>query len=253
MTAPVPSIHIIDAGKNRTYTCQFPTEPFDKTTISELQLELERIMGVGVFYQHLIFDHKLIVTEENGREMTLGDYNICDGSSITFVLRSLGGGRTGFMPLRIADVSSEDNFEEITLTRNGPKWLGIARGINFQGNCRNRFCQAENKLVMIQKGFYTSTRGMCLLNYEITHLKCPICKHTLDKNEVHVVGVYKAKLQIQYKLRGKSDNVALNLEARDSFLCAGCSYDRTRLDFEYVILTVKRFKPHPFHFSSLRH
>ena len=250
MTEEVSSLHIVDIGQNRTYTCELPTKTFHETTITELQLQLEKTMGVGMFYQHLIFDHKLLETESEGREMTFKDYNVRGGSSITFVLRSLGGGGAGFLPVRIADVSSEDNFEEIHLMRNGPKWLAISRGINFQGNCRNRYCQAENKLVMIQKGFYDSTGGLCMLNHEILHLECPMCKQTLDKREVHVVGVYKAKLQIKCKPRSGSE-VIVSISARDKFLCAGCLHDRTRLDFEYIILVVKRFNPFPF--SSLRH
>eukprot|EP00800_Vazella_pourtalesii_P017486 TRINITY_DN5350_c0_g1_i1.p1 TRINITY_DN5350_c0_g1~~TRINITY_DN5350_c0_g1_i1.p1 ORF type:complete len:250 (-),score=47.37 TRINITY_DN5350_c0_g1_i1:257-1006(-) len=241
MTNRLSSVQILDMGQNRTYTCQFPTETFLETTISELQSKLVEVTGIGMFYQHLIFNRKLLEMEKNGREVTIGDYNIRDGSNITFVLRLLRGGSPGYLPQRIADVSSKDNFEDINLSREGAKWLSITRGINFQGNCRNRFCKAVNKLVMIRRGFYRSTRGMCMFNSEITKLKCPECKQTLDKDEIHGVGVYKARLQAKCKPRGKSE-IVVDIEARDRFLCAECLHDRNRLDYEYIILIVKRIK-----------
>ena len=82
------------------------------------------------------------------------------------------------------------SFKDIKLTSDGPDWLTLASGINFEGTCRNIFCQAENRTVVIQRGFYDSTTGICMLNYEITQLECPMCKQTLDKNGVNGVGVY---------------------------------------------------------------
>ena len=80
----------------------------------------------------MIFGSKDLETLENGREMTFGDYGLSDGSSI-MVVRLPGGGGPGFIPLRFADVSSEDSFKDIKLTSDGPDWLTLASGINFEG------------------------------------------------------------------------------------------------------------------------
>ena len=151
-----------------------------------------------------------------------------------------GGGGPGFLPLRFANVSSKDSFKKVDLTSEGPEWLTVTPGINFEGTCKNRFCKAKNEIVIIQKGFYDSTGGTCVLNYEITQLECPICKQALDKNEINGVGVYEGKLQVKSKTRG-SREVVVNIEARDKFLYAGCMDNKDKVDYEYITLIVKRF------------
>ena len=234
--------------EGKTITCSFPTGTINKTTISELKLVVRNKTGTELDKQRLIFGDLELETIKNGREMTFGDYNISNGSSITNIVRLTGGGGSGFLPLRFADVSSEDSFKEVKLSKTGgPVWLTLSHGINFQGTCRNRFCQAENEIVVIQRGFYDSTGGTCMLNCEITQLECPICKQTLDKDEVNGVGVYKAKLEVKSKTRG-SKEVIVNIEARDKFLYAGCMDDNDKVDYEYIILIVKRFPWYSFLF-----
>ena len=143
-------------------------------------------------------------------------------------------------PLRFADVSSEASFKDIKLTSDGPDWLTLAPGINFEGTCRNIFCQAENRTVVIQRGFYDSTGGTCMLNYEITQLECPMCKHRLNKKDINGVGVYEAKLEVKSKA-SEGREVVVNIEAKDKFLYAGCMDDNDKVDYDYIILIVKRF------------
>ena len=93
---------------------------------------------------------------------------------------------------------------------------------------------------MIQRGFYDSTGGTCMLNYEITQLECPMCKQALNQDEIHGIGLYKAKLEIKSKTRG-SKEIVVNIEAKEKFLYAGCMDDRDKVNYEYIILIVKRF------------
>ena len=230
----------IEGLEGRTNTCQFPTETFNETTISELQQAVQDKTGLGLDQQRLIYGTKVLETILEDKQTTFLDYKISDGSNIILFIRLTGGAGSGFLPLRFADVSSGDSFKKMNLTTIGPKWLNIAPGINFQGICKNEFCQAENKIVSIQRGFYFSTGGTCMLNYEIAQLECPMCKQTLDKNEVNGVGVFKAKLQVKSKTRGNSE-VVVNIWAKDKFLRASCMDDRDKVDYEYIILTVKRF------------
>ena len=226
---------------NKAHQCYFPRGTFEKTTISDLKLEVQKKTGYEIQIQRLIYVSRELASERNGRESTFGDYGIRDGSNIMLVLRLSGGGfGSGFLPLRFADVSSEDNFKEVKLANIAPDWKIIVQGINFKGTCRNKSCKAKNKNVSIQRGFYDSTGGTCMLNYEITQLECPMCKQTLDKDEIHGVGVYEAKLEVKSKARG-SIQVVVNIEARDKYLYVGCMDDRDKVDYEYIILIVTRF------------
>ena len=247
MSTGTSSIRILYQG--RTYTCRIPTETFHATTISALQLLLLRQTGVDIGYPDLFysFGSQRLVAEYNGRKLTFGDYGIRNGDSITvkmdyssqFDHRFIGGECPGFMPLRFADVYSEDSFKEIKLSNSAPDWRIIAPGINFEGTCKNRFCQAENN-VYIRRGFYDSTGGTCMLNYEITQLECPICKQRLDKKDINGVGVYKAKLEVKSK-PSEGREVVVNIEARDKFMYAGCMDDNDKVDYEYILLIVRRF------------
>ena len=226
--------------EGKTITCYFPTGTFNETTISELKLAIQNRTGFEPDKQRLIFVSKELETIMNGREMTFRDYGLSDKSYIMLVVRLTGGGGPGFTPLRFADVSSEASFKDIELTYGGPDWLTVAPGINFKGTCRGRFCQAGNRTVMIQRGFYDSTGGTCMLNYEITLLECPMCKQRLDKKDINGVGVYNAKLEVKSKAR-EDIEVVVNIEAKDKFLYAGCMDDNDKVDYEDILLIVKRF------------
>ena len=226
--------------EGETISCQFPSGTFNENTISELKLVIQDKTGVKLDNHRLLFGGRQLETIKNDRELTFRDYNVSDGSTIILVVRFVGGGRPGFLPLRFADITSEDSFREVKLSNSAPDWRIIGQGVNFEGTCENRFCQAENKIVSIQRGFYDATGGTCMLNYEITQLECPICKQTLDKDEVNGVGVYKAKLEVKSKTRG-SKEVVVNIEAKDMYLYAGCIDDRDKVDYEYIILIVTRF------------
>ena len=137
-------------------------------------------------------------------------------------------------------ISSRFSFEELTLTSDGPEWKTVAPGINIDGICRNRFCQAKNDAVEIQIGFYDSTGGICRLDNEITQLECPMCKQLLDKNEVQGVGVRNAKLQITSKSRGDVE-VVENVEAWNKYLFSSCMAGGGEVRYEDIVLKVERF------------
>ena len=144
-------------------------------------------------------------------------------------------------------ISSRFSFEELTLTSDGPEWKTVAPGINIDGICRNRFCQAKNDAVEIQIGFYDSTGGICRLDNEITQLKCPMCKQRLDKNEVQGVGVYRARLQVTSKVRGYEE-VVENVEAWNKYLFASCVGEGDEVRYEDIVLKVERLPWYSFLF-----
>ena len=141
--------------EGETISCQFPSGTFNENTISELKLVIQDKTGVKLDNHRLLFGGRQLETIKNDRELTFRDYNISDGSTIILVVRFVGGGRPGFLPLRFADITSEDSFREVKLSNSAPDWRIIGQGVNFEGTCENRFCQAENKIVSIQRGFHT--------------------------------------------------------------------------------------------------
>ena len=229
----------IQGLENKTSTCHFPTETFNETPISELKQAVQVITGIELDRQILMYIGRTLETVRGDREMTFGDYSLRDKSNIILVIRLPGGGPS-FLTLRFADVSSKDSFKKVDLTTGGPKWLTVTPGINFEGTCKYRSCKAKNEIVIIQKGFYDSTGGTCMLNSEITQLECPMCKQELNKNEVNGVGVYEGKLEVKSKIEGSSVKV-VKIEARDKFLYAGCMDDSDKVTYEYITLIVKRF------------
>ena len=237
----------IEGLEGETITFYYHTKTFNGTTISELKRAVQDQTGIELVEQRLMYNYKELETIWKGREMTFRDYAISNWSKIILNGRLAGGSAPGFLALRFADVSSEDNFKDVHLTAGGPKWLTLAPGVNFEGTCRNGSCQRENSIVVIQRGFYDSTGGTCMLNYEIAQLECPVCEQTLDKNDVNGVGVFKGKLQVKSKTRG-SEEVVVNIEARDKFLYAGCMDDDDKVDYEYIILKVESFPWYSFLF-----
>ena len=211
---------------SKTRTCHFPTKTFHRTTISELKRAVQNKTEIGLDQIRLVYGCKQLETIRMGEETTFSLYNIQDKSTIELVVR-LPGGPQGFVGL---------NFKKRNLYTEGPEWCTIPSGMSFRGTCKNFLCQARNQSVNIQKGFYDSTGGKCMLNYEITQLKCPVCEETLGLNEVNEIGVFNAKLEIKSKVKGSSE-VVVNIEARDEYLRASC---KDEVDCEYFILIVKR-------------
>ena len=222
---------IISGLNNYTINLHFLTESFDETTISELKRALQVRTGIELDHQFLMYGSKELETILNGRKATFRDYHIRDGINIPLVIRSPGSSRPpGFAGL---------SFKEVNLYTEGPEWWTIPPGMSFRGTCKNFLCQARNQSVNIQKGFYDSTGGLSILNPEIAMLKCPVCEQSLDKNEVNEIGVFNAKLEIKSKVRGSSE-VVVNIEARDEYLHASCMDGRDEVDYDYVVLIVKR-------------
>ena len=222
-----------------TKCCRFPKESFNETTISELKFEVLKIMKIDIDNQRLMYNCQELYTERNDREMTFGDYGIANESTINLIIRLAGGGGPAFLPFRFADVS-RDNFKVLELDNSAPDWRIIDQGVNFVRTCKNKSCKAKNDFVYARRGLYEESGGTCMLNYEITQLECPMCGHRLNKNDINGVGVYKARLNIKSKRKGRNE-VTVDVEARDKFLYAGCMDDKNKVEYEYVILIVKRF------------
>ena len=58
---------------------------------------------------------------------------------------------------------------------DAPKWRVIESGINLEGVCKNKYCEAFGNKVWIKKGF-----GKFNITKEVYDSKCPICSKLCD-------------------------------------------------------------------------
>ena len=319
MATRISRIHLLGIG-GKTHTCQFPNETFADTTISELKLEVQRIMSSDV-NNRLIYGRQELHTVRNGREMTFGDYNILDkstvrldwylveqkmqisvkllrGDSLTFevepdltilevkemlefltqidpdemrllfagrqlednktlwdyniltdstfqmVQRVTGGGDIAV--LTFTDVTSEQMFKVCKFGKVGPRRKTLGRGLNFRGTCRNRSCDACNKIVYVRKGFYPDTNGLCNLSRRMTEMNCPICNKCLAKRDMCGISIHKCTLRIEGKVvNGERFDYTVESTGNCYKRALSLNDDDDR-DYDYLELTVKPLEvPNP--------
>ena len=222
----------------RTYSLLFPNATFKQTKISDFKYAIEQKTGVEVESQRLLYGSRELETKLEGIEMTFEDYKINKGSSIIIVVR-LTGGCSSFVPLSFTDISSGDKFKPRDFHPSAPDWRHVGKGLNFEGTCKKITCEAYNESVLVPKGFYNATGGQCIVNCELTQLKCPMCATKLNKRNVTGVGIYKCKLEVKAKIEDQ-DEIRYKIQSRDKFKLAHSLNENDNIDYEYIILTVKR-------------
>ena len=207
-----------------------PIKTFPRTTVRELMSKIEHKQGIPFHSQSLYFAGKKL--EINN---FLSHYNIINKSVVDLQLNICNKGNYSnhTVPLEFSEIPFEERLDQIDVTLFAPHWRVVREGVNFRGCCYNSNCFANNKIVYVQKGFYISTEGVCVLNNEISHLECPICSHNLDKKSIHGVGIYKCKLEVRVKKKGKN-KLIYRTDSKDSFKFA--TYNEAIND---CIITVK--------------
>ena len=218
-------------GKDLTIPIR--SSKFKDFKVSELKSIIQARTGVEVERLRLLFGSKELESEH-----TLCYYGIKRGSNIVIVSRLLGGGGPCFNPLRFADVTSEDKFKPIEF-ECGPQWRAVSLGLSFTGTCKQVGCDALNDTVLVNKGFYKSTGGHCMLNFEISKLECPMCNVKLNKKEVIGVGIYQCKLTVTCKQEDK-DEISYDIVSKDKYQYAGCIGKKDKIKYEYIMLIVKK-------------
>ena len=214
---------------------EFPIKTYSQATVKELISKIELKEGTPLDVKSLYFTGRKL---ENTK--LLSHYNIVNRSVLELVFNASRevNYSNDIAPLEFSEMPFEENLDEINMCLFAPHWRVVREGVNFRGRCYNSDCKANNKIVYIQKGFYESTEGVCVLNNEIAQLECPICNHILDKKSIHGVGIYKCRLEVKAKKDGK-DKLIYTIESRDNFKFAACNRNKTINDYDCIVIIVK--------------
>eukprot|EP01025_Chloroclados_australasicus_P060987 TRINITY_DN7911_c0_g1_i1.p1 TRINITY_DN7911_c0_g1~~TRINITY_DN7911_c0_g1_i1.p1 ORF type:complete len:322 (-),score=30.43 TRINITY_DN7911_c0_g1_i1:326-1291(-) len=127
--------------------------------VTDLKQRIQDKEGTPSGQQRIIF---------NGMQLedsnTLSKYDIQQHSLVHLVLRLRGGGSG----LCFADVSNSKSLRKQSFLENGPRWRTATEGINVEGYCKNRKCEAYNKCVIAKI-------GMGQIDIVSSQFNCPMC------------------------------------------------------------------------------
>jgi len=91
--------------------------------------------------------------------------------------------------------------EFMNFAKTGPDYLTVDRGLNLRGKCKNSACEANNKVVWIQKKMGTFDIGM-----EVYTSECPSCHKVAE--EVDNLGFWDCQYSIEgFQLRPEKKKV----------------------------------------------
>ncbi|OMJ72575.1 hypothetical protein SteCoe_28962 [Stentor coeruleus] len=138
---------------------------FDNSYIDDIKTEIQKIEGIPINDQRLLFAGKQL---EDGR--LLDEYNIRDQNHLHLILRLNGGG--GPQSFSFNEMSNQVKHE---FSQKAPEWRTVESGISFIGICENRECAAYNREVISNAGF-----GVFDINRQVGMMPCPMCKQYLS-------------------------------------------------------------------------
>ena len=124
------------------------------TMLSELKVKVMEKDGIPVDQQRYIYAGIQVDDSK-----PLYEFNIKRESTVHLVLRLRGGGGEF--------VNVNQKFEEGSWTTEGPSWRSCSAGLNMEGMCLNRNCDAYNKRTISMCGKTTFSHDMLI--------ECPMC------------------------------------------------------------------------------
>lgn len=111
-------------------------------------------------------------------ERTLAQCGLVCGSALQFVftLRGPVGPRA---PTLFVDMENNEAVEKLNFSPRGPQWRVADKGLNIEGECKNKSCAAIGKMVICNKGltiFNIAQESSCPVCF--CHFKATTCAFT---------------------------------------------------------------------------
>lgn len=136
-------------------------EPSD--TIQDIKERIQHKEGIPLDQMRLVFGGEQLEDEK-----TLFDCNIKFGSTVFLYIRLIGGGGCS---MTFVDVSNKNGPQKRKWSSRAPNWRIAHGGLNLEGKCTNRECEAYRQMVIIPMGLCV-TFQLGMPGYTT---KCPMC------------------------------------------------------------------------------
>ena len=101
---------------------------------------------------------------------TLASYDVKSQSMLHLLVKQYGGFTE---PYAFVDMSNEAGLERRPWNKSAPKWRRAADGLNLEGICTNRQCEAYDDLVIMTLKFRVFD---VLLDSNEKTTRCPCCR-----------------------------------------------------------------------------
>ena len=122
-------------------------------------------------------------------------------------------------------------------------WREVKPGLCFTGMCLNGSCKAKNDMVVVNKGFYEKSGGVCNVNTEVYRLNCPICDQGIDTKILQGIGLNECKVTIEAMRKTESGKKKhrYEIEAKEFFYAYSLN-EKGKVRYMYIEITVKPLK-----------
>ena len=135
-------------------------------TVAAFKRKFQDKEGVPSSQQRILFTSVLL---RDG--VTLGEYNVMDGSVLHLVIRLRGGGDV-LAGVRFVDIGNPTGPTRQEWSGSAPRWRVASPGLCLEGVCEHRGCPAYKEHVVMNQGF-----GSFDLIEDGHSCGCPICGH----------------------------------------------------------------------------
>jgi hypothetical protein len=138
--------------------------PLATTTVNELKAEVNFVKQIPIEYQRFQYEGKQFSDCKS-----LANYGV-ERDSTVHLLTHLRGGAPG---IEFTDIQNQSALCSVPFAKTAPKWKVCTRGLNLEGKCENKACEAFGQRVICMMGFTA-------VNLSTDMAPCPICKERVQ-------------------------------------------------------------------------